>query len=420
MQKPKRVHRRETKECEHCHKTKEIDARSTYCSVKCRKAAISEKGRLELIETVRGLGIAPAATATAAQLRTLISSAKTELRRKEKDEDKARKGALFIAETLEQASVTAPPVWRYLKKRSKHSKRRNFAVAMLSDTHFDEKVYPEQILGANAYGRAIGDMRLQEFFNNVVELSEDWLTGLEYDGLVLPLGGDIFTGYIHEELRENLDGPIFDSLFHYGDLMISGIKMLADYFGTVKIPAVVGNHGRLDRKPRSKFRAQDSFDWALYQYIKHHFEATNTKGIEFMISDAADQMFQVYDTSFCLTHGDQFRGGGGISGIHTPLALGDYRKRRRLGRMKQSYEWLIMGHWHQLIFSNGIIVNGSMIGYNEYAFTKNLDYDPPKQAFFLVDPKHGVTISAPIHVSSDAEIWKTANGKVWDRAAKGR
>ncbi len=286
---------------------------------------------------------------------------------------------------------------------------------MLSDTHFDEKVYPEQIQGVNAYGRDIGDRRIKEFFHNVVELADDWLTGLTYDGLILPLGGDIFTGYIHDELRENLDAPIFDSLFHYGDLLIAGIKMLRDYFGQVKIPCVVGNHGRLDKKPRSKFRAHDSYDWALYQYIKHHFDVTDKKGIEFMISDAADQIFTVYDTTFCLTHGDQFRGGGGISGIHTPLALGDFRKRRRMARKKQSYEWLIMGHWHQLIFAKGSIVNGSIIGYNEYAFTKNLDYDDPRQAFFLVDPEHGVTINAPIHVSTKSEVWHTAGGKVWSQ-----
>jgi len=411
------AHPREMRECGHCHQMKDIDVRCTYCSVECKRAALSEKTRLGLIDKARAIGAVPSATATSSQLKRLIKQAQVEVRREEKEADKAVTGALFIAETIEQAQTAKPPIWTY-SKRSKLVKKQNYAVAMLSDTHFDEKVYPEQIQGINAYGRDIGDLRLKEFFHNIIELSDDWLSGIKYDGLILPLGGDIFTGYIHEELRENLDAPIFDSLFHYGDLLISGIKMLRDYFGTVKIPAVVGNHGRLDRKPRSKFRAHDSYDWALYQYIKHHFEVTNANGIEFMISDSADQMFSVYGTSFCLTHGDQFRGGSGISGLHTPLAIGDYRKRRRLGKMKQSYEWLLMGHWHQLMFTNGIIVNGSLIGYNEYGFTKNLDYDSPKQAFFLVDPEHGITIRAPIHVSTKAEVWKAADGKVWAHAAR--
>ena len=410
-----KAHPREKKECGHCHEIKDIDIRCTYCSIDCQNKAKAEKVRLGLIEKARSVGATPPTTATQVELKKLIKRAEVEIRREEKEADKAITGALFIAETIEQAQTTEPPVWSH-SKRGKLAKKQNYAVAMLSDTHFDEKVYPEQIQGINAYGRDIGDMRIKEFFHNVIELSDEWLTGLSYDGLILPLGGDIFTGYIHEELRENLDAPIFESMFHYGDMLISGIKMLRDYFGHVKIPAVVGNHGRLDRKPRSKFKVQDSYDWALYQYIKHHFEVTDAKGIEFMIAESADQMFSVYDTSFCLTHGDQFRGGAGISGIHTPLAIGDYRKRRRLGRMKKSYEWLLMGHWHQWITSNGIIVNGSLIGYNEYAFGKNLDYDSPKQAFFLVDPEHGVTINAPIHVSTEREVWKTAGGKIWDRA----
>ena len=391
-----------------------IDSRGSYCKPECGYDARREKEKQDIRHRLTVLGGTAHTTATVGELKEAVRIAQREVREQETDARKMVVGSKFIATTLERARLSKPPKWGRTKRAGGTlPKKHNYAVAMLSDTHFDERVFPEQVQGMNCYGRAIGDLRLRQFFTNVIELADDWLTGISYDGLLLPLGGDIFTGYIHDELRQTNDAPIFDSLFHYGDQMIAGINMVADYFGVVKIPAVVGNHGRLDKKPRSKHKVQDSYDWALYQYIKHHFKTVGDKRVEFMISHAADQQFSVYSTSFCLTHGDQFRGGGGISGIMTPLMIGDHRKRRRLARLGQSYEWLIMGHWHQLIFGNGIIVNGSLIGFNEYAFNANLDFDKPRQAFFLVDPEHGITINAPIHVVSEAEKWTMSNGAPW-------
>ena len=42
-------------------------------------------------------------------------------------------------------------------------------------------------------------------------------------------------------------------------------------------------------------------------------------------------------------------------------------------------------------------MNGAVIGFNEFADAGNFGFEEPKQAFWLVDPKHGVTITAPIH-----------------------
>ncbi|NBX73397.1 MAG: hypothetical protein EBQ89_03775, partial [Alphaproteobacteria bacterium] len=52
----------------------------------------------------------------------------------------------------------------------------------------------------------------------------------------------------------------------------------------------------------------------------------------------------------------------------------------------------------------------SLKGYDEYAYISNFRYEPPRQAFWLTDPDHGVTITAPIHVTGANEQYTSASG----------
>lgn len=298
------------------------------------------------------------------------------------------------------------PAW--IEKKPSRGGKSAIPTAMLSDLHLDEVVYPAQVNYVNAYDRAIADKRLKRFFDNTVELSRDYLHGLKYEGMILPLGGDLFSGIIHEELVETNAGTIFESLLYWAEPIAAGIRHLRDVFGRVFIPCVVGNHGRRQRKPHAKNRAQDNFDWFFAHLLQKLL--ANEKGISFAISDAADQPYTVYSTRYLLTHGDQFRGGSGIAGMLSPLMIGDARKRQREQAVRRPYDYMIMGHWHQLGFFRGLIVNGSLKGYDEYAFVSNFAFEPPRQAFWITDAHHGVTIQAPIHVASATEEYSATEG----------
>ncbi|NDG19100.1 MAG: hypothetical protein EB117_12620 [Betaproteobacteria bacterium] len=298
------------------------------------------------------------------------------------------------------------PDW--VQKRPSKKSRVAIPTAFLSDLHLDEVVRPEQVNFVNDYNREIAENRLRLFFEHVTTLSREYLYGIKYDGLVLPLGGDLFSGIIHEELVETNAGTIFESLLYWAEPMASGIRHMADVFGRVFLPCVVGNHGRRQRKPHAKNRPQDNFDWFFAHLLAKLL--SGDKRLTFAISPAADQPYTVYSTRYLLTHGDQFRGGSGIAGMLSPLLLGDARKRERENAVKRPYDYLIMGHWHQLAFLRGLIINGSLKGYDEYAYISNFRYEPPRQAFWLTDPDHGVTITAPIHVTGANEQYTSASG----------
>ena len=295
-----------------------------------------------------------------------------------------------------------PPRW--LTPSVKGSKERAIATALLSDCHFDEVVNPAEFNYRNAYNRAIAEKRLKNYFQNVVRLSRDYINGINMEYLVLALLGDMFSGNIHEELRQTNEGPILDSMLYWSEQITGGIEMLLDVFDAIYIPCIVGNHGRLDRKPRFKFRAKENFDWLLYHIVAKHFR--NVPEVEFAIPESADFSYTVYNTRYLISHGDQFRGGSGIAGILTPVFLGDHRKTRRNIALDQPYDHMLIGHFHQQRDMGSVIINGSLKGYDEFAYLNNYPFEPPRQAYWLTDPEHGKSgISADIHVIDTAEDW---------------
>lgn len=311
-----------------------------------------------------------------------------------------------VAEMSSQLTDTQieVPAWDTRKSQRKNARRRDGATAcaMMSDWHLDEVVFLSQMSGTNQYNRTIAEVRCGQFFDNVVQLSQRHIAGVDFDGLYLFLGGDMFSGTIHEELRETNESTIIESILHWTPILASGIRHLADNFEYVHVPTVVGNHGRRTPKPIAKNRVQDNFDWLLYHMLAMALKDDGR--ITWNISPSADNRFEIHDNTFLFTHGDQFRGGSGIAGAVHPWLLGNARKLKSYTGMGRPYDTLVMGHWHQLTLGiQGIVVNGSLKGYDEYASQGNFPFEPPQQALWLVQPEVGITGRWPIHVLGDNE-----------------
>jgi predicted phosphodiesterase len=309
---------------------------------------------------------------------------------------------------IHEMTSRAPRVPGWLTKApSAGKKHHGIWVAMLSDLHLDEVVNGPEVMGMNVYNRAIAEMRLRKVFHGIREIAFDYHSGAAIDGLILPFGGDLFAGIIHDELRRTNAAPILDTIDHWIDPVVQGIEMLVEAFGKVHIPAVVGNHGRYDRKPVAKLRARENFDWFFVKAIQRSIRDRGIKGVTFDISDSPDVLFDAYGHKIMMTHGDQAKGGSGWGGAFSPIMRLDDKKSRRQAAVRNPYDLIIIGHWHQLTFLPKGIVNGSMVGYDEYGFQNNFGFEVPKQAMWMMSPEHGVTWTAPILCQDPvAEGWK--------------
>lgn len=298
--------------------------------------------------------------------------------------------ALVLVEKMEGATIE-PPKW-LTPKKPKNSAAT--LVAMLSDTHFDEVVNPDEINGLNAYNREIAVMRLEKWATNLIKMARHYLAGINYDGIVVILGGDIFSGDIHDELKETNEDTMLGSVLFWAEEISAAIGLLAEEFGSCHVVSVMGNHGRTTRKPRAKLRAKTNFDWLIAKMIERHF--ASNKNISFQIPESADALTKVYETGLLITHGDQVNGGGGIGGIYPPIMRLRARKQQNHQAIGSGFDSLLMGHWHSYLSTPTLTINGSLKGFDEYAAISNFGFEPPQQAMLIVTPERGITIQAPI------------------------
>jgi hypothetical protein len=297
---------------------------------------------------------------------------------------------LAIVEYAEGVSIS-PPSWLAPTKPKRSAAT---LVVMLSDTHFDEVVNLQEMEGLNCYSREIAVMRLEKWAQNVVKLSRHYLSGVSYDGVVVILGGDIFTGDIHEELALTNEDTMIGSLLFWSEQVAAAIQLLTDEFKKCYVVSVVGNHGRMTRKPRMKQRVKTNFDYLLAKMVERHFRTD--KRVSFDIPESADALIKIYDHGHLITHGDQVSGGGGIGGIYPPIMRMRARKQARYLATGKSFQTLWLGHWHQYISTPSMIVNGSLKGFDEYAMLMGFGHEQPQQALAIVTPERNITIQAPV------------------------
>jgi hypothetical protein len=265
-----------------------------------------------------------------------------------------------------------------------------------SDLHWGEVVHASQVGGVNSYSVAIANERLRTMVEVAIDLLFNHIRMPDYPGIVFALGGDMVSGDLHEELTATNEMEIMPVVLDLWAALAWAIGRLADRFGRVFVPCVSGNHGRNTHKIRAKGRNFTSFDWLLYHFLAKRFEAD--KRVTFLIPDGPDAHYSVMGRKYLLTHGDQFRGGDGLIGALGPLIRGDHKKRSRNAQIDMPYDTMLCGHWHQLVQLERLIVNGSLKGYDEYAYSNNFGYEPPRQALWVTHPDQGITFSAPVNV----------------------
>lgn len=326
-----------------------------------------------------------------------ITDLKRELEARQKDIDKLERelGASFAI----QKSTKRVPKWLVRAPRGRQS--HGILTLQLTDTHFDEVVNPEEMMGANAYNRKIAEMRLRRWAEKAIVLTRDYIKGVEIDGVTLFATGDILSGDIHEELKHSNEDHLYSSAVYWTERLIAALRMIVEEFGVLHVVVTVGNHGRSTVKPVYKGRVKSNIEYLVWHGVARAF--ADNPNVTFQIPESMDAYTVIYQTRFLSNHGDQFRGGSGISGALAPLMLGQHKKSMRQMVLGRPYDHMIIGHWHQYLTLPGLTVGGSMKGLDEFAAGINVRPEQPQQALWVTTPEHGVTVRMPILVSKRSE-----------------
>lgn len=296
------------------------------------------------------------------------------------------------------------PAW--MLKPPKSSDSPGVPTLMLSDLHWGEVVDPKQINGVNKYNLEIANDRLKRLADRAVRLLGILSPTFDYPGIVVPLGGDMISGNIHDELTATNELNTMPTILDLFGALSTLIETLLEKFPRIFVPAVTGNHGRDTKKIWNKDRHHTSFDWLLYCFLAKHFEKNDR--VTFYIPDGPDAYYRVFNHRYILSHGDQFRGGDGVIGFLGPVIRGDHRKRTRNSQINMEYDSMLMGHYHSYVHMERLIVNGSTKGYCEYSHANNFPYEVPQQALWLNHPKYGITYRMPVKLADVAQAKRSS------------
>ena len=308
---------------------------------------------------------------------------------------------------------SAPPDWVIRPPTGKNV--LGVPTLFLSDWHVGEVVQPGQVAGQNAFDMAICRGRVRHTVQTAIDLLAGYMSRPQYPGIVVPLGGDMVSGNIHDELTATNEVPIMPAVLAAFEMLAWSIRTLAEKFGQVFVPCVTGNHGRTTKKIPAKDRASSNFDWLIYCLLARAFEAN--QNIRFLIPDGPDCYWRVYGHRYALTHGDQFRGGDGLIGPLGPITRGRHKKASRDSSMRQQWDTMMVGHFHTLMQLPHLIVNGSLKGYCEYAFRENYTWERPAQALWITHPQQGITFQMPVYCEAPARAVEKEGWVSWQAAA---
>jgi hypothetical protein len=303
--------------------------------------------------------------------------------------------ATRIADHVQAVRADGTPVGVQRRERV-FGLREATALALASDWHVEELVDPRTVNNLNAYDLSIAERSARRFFEGILWLIESHRSSFAIRDLILWLGGDLITGYIHEELVEsNQLSPLGASRFAR-QLIAQGIRMLLaeSDLEQIIVPCSYGNHGRTTPKSRISTGAANSYEHTLYHFLADDF--ANEPRVRFAIAGGELLYLPVYDMRVRFTHGDAIQYGGGVGGITIPVnkAISQWDKSIRA-------DLTCMGHWHQFQSVSRTIVNGSLIGHGPYSVRIKAEYEVPRQAFALIDSRRGVCQSTPIWVRED-------------------
>ena len=288
-------------------------------------------------------------------------------------------------------------------------------VAVLTDTHVGERVSLNQMSGLNDYDLGIFSRRLSGWTQQVLNLAMYRRNICDVNELVIPMLGDMVSGDIHDELsRSNIDNCMMQML-SAAHLIAQAVMYLAPHFDSVRVPCVVGNHGRMTKKPPMKDKYMD-WDYLTYQWIAAFCK--NQPNITFTIPKAFAQIIEVCGRKILLFHGDSISGGGSSQSIHKMVGAmrGVTQFRQALeeavlehdGTLNDTFTDVMLGHFHRVdmydIGTGSTWICGTMKGGDEFSLNRMHSVSTPKQVITYWHPTYGNVGTETVYLHKFDEV----------------
>ncbi|RLD13647.1 MAG: hypothetical protein DRI28_05475 [Caldiserica bacterium] len=212
----------------------------------------------------------------------------------------------------------------------------------------------------------------------------------DFKGIYILFLGDIIDGELTFPVQQfHIDKPEFEQIVSAADVLGNLIDSLKNKIGKVYLRGVWGNHAH-----NPKMHDLNRGDMLLYEFLKREYEKDPQVDVEF-----SKQFFQVVEIEkhgFLLYHGMSIRSYLGIPFY----GIGKWGA-RRIKTLPKGWDYLILGHFHQLNYLNypgfEVYMNGTLVSSDPYSLER-FGVDGDNRFWLLsVHEERGITFQYKIN-----------------------
>lgn len=263
--------------------------------------------------------------------------------------------------------------------------------------HIGETVSKTEMGGINEYDFDVFCRRLQHMVDTVIDVTQRKLTGYTFDELHILHCGDVVSGTIHDELTETACLDIVEQATLGAFVTAQALRELAAVFPKIVVTGVVGNHGRMRRRPYFKGKARINWDYVFYQYLACLLRAHRSIVFHTPLSFFAG--VQIRGHNVHVSHGDTIRSS------YTIPFYGIERETQRwvaIGAAQGKFwRYFVRAHFHtdgslQSNTGGDTILVASLKGGDEYALA-GFGHKEPRQILFGMHAEKGKTWEFPLY-----------------------
>lgn len=223
-----------------------------------------------------------------------------------------------------------------LVARENHKRGNESIVVAIGDVHMGDVVEDDH--GREVFNPEICEGLFTHFTEKTLELTQMMESVAEFDHLTLLWVGDMVTNEnIYDGQSFDIKDQIADQMSRSVDMMVQQVKTYAEYFETVSVVAVPGNHGFTRA---SGVSGQHNMDLLTYRWVQDRLIESKYNNIDFNVSEATHyRNFDVRGWNGHLRHGHN-------SKIHVD-ATSSSQSEWRGWQHKHQFDFAVRGHVHQ-------------------------------------------------------------------------
>lgn len=262
---------------------------------------------------------------------------------------------------------------RLTKSKSSVSSKDFFTpIIMWSDWHVEGVVEKSNTHGLNEFNPKIAKNRIQDLVKQCVQYIKNFKH--KHTEVVLWLGGDFIEGWIHEELAQtNAMSPIEATQYAIDLLHESILELYKNIPKSKKLTILCnyGNHSRITQKMQHGNQEKTNYEHLIYSQLQKLHPKCN-----FVFSNEIGYYTFKKGGTVRFCHGHQIRS----------IAPASVERWKSQVNKYLNADLTIFGHFHTMSTpAKDVVINGSVKGFDEYAYGLGLSFDEPRQGIITFD-----------------------------------